>query len=287
MTRLLATSVAEVDAAVEGAARRTVVERYRDEGGLGLGVYACEDASYLVDAPGHGRYHVAPDGSEVRCAVDGLAPEYWQRALLGQVMPLAATLAGMELIHASAAALGGRAYAFSGRSGAGKSSICAHLVGLGATPLTDDVLALEASDTGLTAHAGPRRANVFDYELASMSATRRTRLGPAVAELDKVQLDLPVAADTPPLGALYLLERHEGVERFEIEELDPPDPVLLLATAFIPHVTGPERLRNQLEVCAQLATRTRVRRLRIPLGEPAPQVACRVAEQALADEVGA
>ena len=262
-------------------ARRTVLERHRTEGGLGLGVYACDNGEYLIEAPGHGRYLVAADGSSVRCAVGGLPPENWQRALLGQVMPLAATLRGMELIHASAVSLGGRAYAFWGPSGAGKSSIAAHLTARGGIPLTDDALALEATPSGVRVHPGPRRANVFDAELQAMPGEGRARLGPAVAHLDKVQLDLPIGTENPPLAGLYLLERHAGVEQFEIQELDGPDPTLLLGTAFVPYVTDARRLRNQLEICALLASKTSVRRLRIPLTEPAASVARRIADEAI------
>jgi hypothetical protein len=281
-TRLLAVASGDVAAGLDSIGRRTVLERFRIEGGLGLGVYAFDGGEYLVDAPGHGRYLVAADGAQVRCSVEGLPPENWQRALLAQVLPLAATLRGMELLHASAVSLGGRAHAFSGRSGAGKSSIAAHLVSLGATPLTDDVLALEPTPAGLGAHAGPRRAQVFDAELKAIPHSRRGRLGPRVAQLDKVQLDLPVTADSAPLASLYLLERHTGVEEFEIRRLDAPDATLLLGTAFVPYVSAAARLQNQLLVCAELASRARVRLLRIPVTMPASKVAGRVADDASA-----
>jgi hypothetical protein len=268
-TRLTTVDPAEIDAAVAGVDQRAVLERHRIEGGLGVGVYACESGEYLIEAPGHGRYLIAAD--------DGLPPENWQRALLGQVMPLAATLRGMELIHASAVSLGGRAHAFWGPSGAGKSSIAAHVIALGGTPLTDDALALEATPLGVNAHPGPRRANVFDSELQAMAEDGRARLGPQVAHLDKVQLDLPIASESPPLAALHLLERHAGIGEFEVEELDGPDPTVLLGTAFVPYVTDARRLKNQLDICALIASKTSVRRVRIPLTEPAAQVARRIA----------
>jgi hypothetical protein len=281
-TRLLAVGSGDVAATLESIGRRTVLERYRLEGDLGLGVYACDGGEYLIDAPGHGRYLVAGDGSFVRCAVEGLPRENWQRALLAQVLPLAATLRGMELLHASAVNLDGRAHAFSGRSGQGKSSIAAHLVSLGATALTDDVLALEPTPLGLGAHAGPRRANVFDAELQAIPVSRRGRLGSPVARLDKVQLDLPVAAETAPLATLYLLQRRADVDEFEIQRLHAPDAMSLLGTAFVPYVSAAARLQNQLLVCAELASRTRICRLRIPVTMLASDVAGRVADDAAA-----
>jgi hypothetical protein len=278
-TRLIAVGSDDIDDAVEGVDRRAVLVRNRIEGGLGLGVYACANGEYLFEAPGHGRYVVSPDGAVVRCAVEGLPPANWQRALLGQVLPLSATLRGMELIHASAVVIDGRAFAFWGPSGAGKSSIGGHLVALGAVPLTDDALALEATAFGVHAHPGPRRANIYDYELDAM-ANGRARLGAPVARLDKVQLDLPIGAAHAPLAGLFVLDRTAEVERFEIEELERPDPRLLLGTAFVPYVTDARRLRNQFQICHQVASTTRVSRLRIPLGEPAARVARAVAEHA-------
>jgi hypothetical protein len=284
-TYLRGVAPAEIDAALAPMERRSLLERNGIDGQLALGVYACDGGDYLVDAPGHGRYLVAADGSQVRCDVAGIPAENWQRALLGQVVPLAATLRGMELIHASGVAWGGRAFAFSGPSGAGKSSIAAHLIGMGATPLTDDVLALEPTALGLRAHAGPRRANVFEAELRAIPDSRRARLGPVVAQLDKLQVDLPIAGQSAPLSDLYLLERNEHVTELEIRRLDPPDPVMLLGAGFVPHVTKAARLRNQLDVCALLAAKTRVCRLRIPLAVPASAVALRVAEEAGAMEL--
>ena len=79
----------------------------------------------------------------------------WERFLLAQVLPLAAVMAGHEVLHASAVTLGGRALGLAGPSGAGKSTLARLLGTSGATFLTDDVLALSEDENGVRAHPGP------------------------------------------------------------------------------------------------------------------------------------
>src|SRR4249919_1741773 len=67
-----------------------------------------EDAGYLLDAAGVARALVAPDGSEALCApAPGRAD--WAFLLSAQVLPLAATLRGLEVFHAAGVAVGGGA----------------------------------------------------------------------------------------------------------------------------------------------------------------------------------
>ncbi len=108
------------------------------------------------------------------------------RLLFAQVLPLAATLQGLELLHASAVVLDGRTIAFSAPAGTGKTSVAAHLVAGGASLLTDDVLALELSNDGLVAHSGAPVLAVADAELKAMTGDGRARLGVAIGRSDKV-----------------------------------------------------------------------------------------------------
>src|SRR5262249_23664416 len=95
----------------------TLLERVYADGSLGMRVSRLDDGSYLIEAPGHGRFRVADDGSRVSC--DRLAQPSlrWHRPLFAQALPLAATLNGFELLHASAIALENRALAFVADSG--------------------------------------------------------------------------------------------------------------------------------------------------------------------------
>ena len=86
----------------------------------------------------------------IRSALEDREHSRWQRLMFAQALPLAATLQGLALLHASAAEIDGRAFGFIASSGAGKSSLVVHLVATGDTRLlTDDVLALESSGEAL------------------------------------------------------------------------------------------------------------------------------------------
>src|SRR4051812_24123356 len=63
-------------------------------------------AGYRIWAPYHGRHLVAIDGQTIFSARPIRRGWWWQRLFLAQVLPIAATLQGLELMHASAVAFG-------------------------------------------------------------------------------------------------------------------------------------------------------------------------------------
>ena len=104
---------------------------------------------------------------------DQARPEDWQRFLIAQVLPFAAALNGLEVLHASAVAFGDRALALIGASGAGKTSLALAACRLGAELIADDVLALERREDRLLAHPGA--------PLAGVAHAEAERLGPGLA----------------------------------------------------------------------------------------------------------
>ena len=196
----------------------------------------------------------------------------WQRLLYAQVLPLCATLQGLELFHASAVELRGQAIGFIASSGAGKSSIAAHLVAQGATLVTDDVLALEPVGDEILAHPGGGLVSVAEHELESVPAAQRARLGAVVARTDKVLLAPRRASRPSQLRGIYFLARNDRSDRLSVEDLDPPDPRPLLAGIFLSYVQAPERLQNHLDVCSRIAAGVRVTEVSVPAGTAATEV---------------
>ena len=145
---------AAVDREWRRARPRTLLERRLVDGRVGLSVQADDDVGFRVWAPRHGCYLVAPDGRRVLGAPPAGPAWRWERLVLAQVLPLAAVLRGMDVFHASAVALAGRAIAFLGGSGAGKTTLASRIVARGARLVTDDVLAIEATATTIRAHRG-------------------------------------------------------------------------------------------------------------------------------------
>lgn len=257
-------------------------QRERD-GAVSFQIEADREAGYLIWGPAYGRHILSADGTRVLCAPAGCAAAAWQRLLVAQVLPFAAVLRGLEVLHASAVVHEGRAVALLGPSRAGKTSLALELCRRGASFLADDVLALERAGEQLLGHPGTPVAGVDHAEAQRLAHD-------ATAPLDEPAEDptpgaVPVAASAPtladtiatnererlvrmrgaarpaPLEALFLLERQpDGLARPQFEPLADGTP--LLAATFNTVLTGPARLRELLEICA-LAARGRVERVRV------------------------
>jgi hypothetical protein len=237
-----------------------------------------DDAGFHVWAPRVGRYLVRGDGTSVRCAVPGFTAWRWERLLFAQVLPLAAALRGRELFHSSAVALDHSAIAFVGLSGAGKSSIAAHLVAHGASLVTDDVLALERSPQGVLAHPGTGLAGLDTRELAAMSAEGRARIGTRVGKAEKAYVAVPVAKEPLPLRALYFIVRNAD-GRIAVEERS-SDASRLLGSSFIAYLRSAQYLVDHLEMCAWIAAEVPTFEISVPSSARATDVAAEVERHA-------
>ena len=210
---------------------------------------------YLLATADFGSYLLSRDGARVRCVPpDDEEAWRWQRFLTGQVLPLAALLRGFEVFHSSAVEVGGRAIAFVGHSGAGKSSLALRLVLEGAALITDDVLVLRAEEERLVAHPG---AGLMNLRHAEHELYRRAdvELGPEIGRDEKgVRLRFPRLEGPRPLAALYFLDRWGPEGETSIEPIDELDPERLLAASYNFAIRTPERMLRQLDVCARLAT---------------------------------
>ncbi|MGN6558781.1 MAG: HPr kinase/phosphorylase [Solirubrobacterales bacterium] len=234
-------------------------ERHRD-GSVSFQIEAAE-AGYRIHGPAYGTSVLAGDGTSVRgvCGDEGF--DGWQRLLVAQVLPFAAVLQGLEVLHAGAVVFDGGAVAISGPSGAGKTSLALALVRRGAELLADDVVAVEGAGEELLAHPGAPIAGIDRAEVARLRAAGAGEAGSLLAENEREQIARAEVAERPvPLQALFLLERRseaQGAPQFEPAD----DPRQLLGSTFNLLLASPERLAGLLDVCAQLARR-RVERVR-------------------------
>lgn len=234
-----------VEMAEPGSERRwhaesgEVLLRQRLPGWPGTMVLEHRGDELLLCTPDGADYLLRSDGTRVLCAPPPAGTQ-WQRFLIGQVLPLASVLHGLEVLHASAVVYQETAIAFCGHSGAGKTSLAASLVQRGATILTDDVLAVEPVDDVVMAHPGPRVLNLPDR--------------PGVPLADHAR---PV-----PLGALCVIER-KPAGTLEIAPVPATAP-MLLATTFNFAVRSHERMASQFDLHARLARSAAMFRARVP-----------------------
>lgn len=234
------------------------------------------ELGYHLFADGYGAYTVSPDAATIRCAPPEVEDWRWQRCLIGQILPLAAVLRGLEVFHGAAVAIDGRAVGIVGASHAGKSSVAVNLVLRGARLLADDVLALDPVGDGLAVHPGPGVVSVRHAEAGRISDADRRELGTVLGDDgEALRILVPRGGGPVPLGTLYFLERQD-VARTSIERLWPPDPRLLLGSTFNYLVATPERLTNQLDICTMLARTTPLFRVNIAPSTTATDLAMMV-----------
>jgi HPr Serine kinase C-terminal domain len=223
-------------------------------------IEAYPGAGYLVWSRACGSYLLSLSGQRLDCAHGDCPPARWERFLIGQVLPFAALVSGLEIFHASCVALNGEAIAFLGSSGAGKTSIALSLCDRGARFVADDVLALEARGTELVAHPGTPLAGIDRSEARRLRAAGRLMPGEVLMSDRREQMvRVGRVADAANLHALFFLDRRpHGPADPAFEPVT--DPKTLLAATFNFVLTSPERLRGLLNVCA-LAAQRRVERI--------------------------
>jgi hypothetical protein len=252
-----------------------VCDEREPDGTVNFRIEAHPEAGYLIWGPTYGRHVLSRDGRRLWCLPGDCAEESWQRLLVAQVLPFAALLRGLEVLHAGAVVKDGEAVAFLGPSGAGKTSLAVELCLLGSTFLADDVLALERSGTRLQGHPGTPVAGIHRAEAGP--ARYLTALE-AIAENDRERIVRMEGAEGPaPLGALFFLDRRpDGPARPHFEPTT--DPQLLLASTFNSVLTASERLVGLLDICA-LAARQRVERVVAGPGVDATRLAEAIARR--------
>ena len=249
----------------------SLVDRRHPDGRPFMLIDQHESLGFRVWAPRHGRYEVSTDGRRVRCAVPS-GTDRWERLFFAQTLPLAAGLQRIELFHASAIALDGRAVAFVAPSGSGKSSVAAHLLARGAELVTDDVLALESIGESVVAHPGANVLRLDDAELRRIPGS----VGTISGEADKIHLSCRLVSGPLPLSAIYYLERTSAVSSLTVEHPEDSEPNLLLGSSFISYIRTPQFLADHLELCAHAARTVPTFRLRVPNATDAAGVAARI-----------
>jgi len=228
---------------------RQVAENREPDGTQAARVERCEGAGFLFHVHGAGLFRLSDDGTRVTCDGHGA----WQRYLIGQVLPFAALLQGIEVFHASAVSMEGGVIGFTGDGGAGKTTLALNLGALGATFFSDDVLALELREGAVLAHPGIGHAKVRTVARGLLRPGALS--GHALVAEDEQEIRFEVSRPDDPLplrGLCFLAPVAEG-EAPAARRL--PDIALeqLLGGTFNFAVMAPDRLRRQFELCAALA----------------------------------
>jgi hypothetical protein len=205
---------------------------------------------YWLSFDDFGRYAVSLDGRDAACEAEAVSVERSERFLFAQVLPLAAVLQGLDVVHASAVAWDGGVVAFVGPSGAGKTTLATRLVARGATLITDDALALEKTGDRVVAHPGPPFVAIA-AEDAALAQGALDWMGPQQGASDKPHFVAPVCDRALSLSAVCYLEPRG---KFRLTAAADQAVPLLLGYAAAPYVLTPERLLQHLEVVTLVTT---------------------------------
>ena len=234
-----------------------ICDETQPDGSINFRIEKSPQAGYLLWGPAYGAHLLASDGSALSCFPEDLPDGAWQRFLIAQVLPFAALLQGLEVLHASAVSQRGSAVAFLGPSGSGKTSLALELCSRGADFLADDVLALERS-AAVSCQICRRRLDCrVLLQRAGVARDRPHTPGPVLASNEREQVvALPGAAAAAPLEAMFFIERRsDGPSAPSFTAVT--DGISLLAATFNFVLAGPERLAALLDVSA-IAARRRV-----------------------------
>lgn len=190
----------------------------------------------------------------------------------GPVLGFALRRFGLIGLHASAVEVGGRAVAFLGASGAGKSTTAAALALSGVPLVTEDLLALTVAEDRITAHTGFPSIRLW-RDSADMLGT--PPLAAVTMRWGKLTLPATTGSDSLPLGAIFLLASHSGESssRSEIHPVAPAASLLeLIRSVYVPHLAGAADQGAELPLLARVAERVPIYRLAVARPPRAPEL---------------
>jgi hypothetical protein len=228
--------------------------RYPD-GRLGMAIEDHRELGYRIFAEDFGDHRISADGKTVHSRPTAGLPRWrWQRLLIAQVLPLVAALRGFEVLHASAIALGGRAFALAGDSGAGKSTLAAQMALAGNQLLAEDVLAVSLGADGRPqAHPGSTALSLRPEQASLASRLTRAGLAEQIGSDEKQHILLDAAKGSLPLSAVYHLRRDSSDCGRPIGAARSASISDLMSCSYVKYLRTSARLTAQLEVQAAIA----------------------------------
>lgn len=187
--------------------------------------------------------------------------------LLGPVLGIVLRLRGRTCLHASAVLVDGRACAFVGSEGAGKSTLAAAFARAGFQVLSDDTVSLELREGSWWTAPGYPRIRLWPDAVSALDVDDVRAVKPgANGSTSRYHLDLSIdnrfARVAAPLGAIYLLEFDADAVRPRIEPVVPAQAVPILAAhTFASRVLDRDRRIAEFQTLTDLLTSVPMRRL--------------------------
>lgn len=189
--------------------------------------------------------------------------------VLGPVLGFLLRLRGTTCLHASAVEIAGRAVAFVGVEGAGKSTLAGAMAERGCPVLSDDVVPLEESAGGFLAHPGWACVRLWPPSVIAMSKMGAGAHWRAAAaserryNLDLLRQGYRFQDRALPLGVVYLLRSDaRPVAALGLEPVSSLDAVMsLVANTFAARLLDAPGRAREFDVLTRLVASVPVRRV--------------------------
>jgi hypothetical protein len=222
---------------------------------------AGEGGNYHLRFPELAHFHVSTLAKAIRCyPVPGIPLTTITHLFLDIVIPLVLSQQASLVLHASGVLISGKMIAFLGETGQGKSTITAGLGQRGFPVVTDDCLVVEEKEGQFL--GVPLYPSLRLWPEALSALFGNTPKLPRVAHYtDKIRVRMSedllcFSVMSGPLYRIYILARHDDVNREPAITIDPLSP----RDAFMALVKHPyrleigirERLRKEFDVIGRV-----------------------------------
>lgn len=217
-------------------------------------------------------FEIDPTLSRVTChRAPGTDADFVSVLAGGMLATVLLVLRGHPVLHGSAVATDGRALAFVGASGMGKSTLATLLCDAGGGLVTDDVLRIDLHDSVPVCRSGAAENRLRKEEISG-AAARRTADGRNAVRAARL------SADRVPLAAIAVPYPRRDTPELSVEWLTQGEALLELLR--FPRIVGwneTQSTARHFDFLADLVALVPVARLRVPWGPPfAPDLPSRV-----------
>ena len=230
---------------------------WRNAEGALLRLAFCDGHQFWMNDDGSDVWAVWPESS---CLEDSAT------YLLGPVLGILLRRRGMTCLHASAVAWEGKAVAFVGDAGAGKSTTAAMLIENSWTGLSDDIVALEEIAGGFVVAPAYPYLSLWP-ESVNMIYGSREALPRFVSNWDKCRMDLAdddsrFAAGPLPLLAIYILSGEAAGDGPMLKTVSRPDALLnLIPNTYATNVLDSQMRAREFAFLGRIISKVPVRKL--------------------------
>lgn len=204
--------------------------------------------------------------------------------ITGPILGLALRLRGIVCLHASAVLIApGCAVAFVGPAGAGKSTIAASFAQLGYPILSDDIVALDADQSGFCALPAHPTIRLWDKSVKALFGNESAlpRIAPDDPTWTKRYLPLgseayQFRAQPERLVGLYMLDdRNAAADRVAIGEALPRENlVTLVNNTYMNYLIDKSLRAHEFDVLSRLVQTVPIRRMVLPDSIASVAAAC-------------